>query len=72
MLLMTAGMQEKSFRAMDMIQCRLAAIKPRFRMRECVYSVEAEVYASALPLFLRFGRGSMPLHVFRAGGARMY
>ena len=72
MLLMTARMQEKSFRAMDMIQCRLAAIKPRFRMRECVYSVEAEVYASALPLFLRFGRGSMPLHVFRAGGARMY
>ena len=72
LLLLTTGMKDRCFRTMDMIQCRLSAVKPRFRMRECICSVEAETVVTAAPVFLKFKNGGAPFYFFRLCGARMY
>lgn len=53
-LLLLAGEQTLSYRAMDIIECNVALQKPSFRMDNQLHCVETEAIYTAQPLFLGF------------------
>lgn len=75
LLLLLADEQQKYYRTMDMIQCRMSAKKPRFYMSECIYALEVDVVMEASPVFLNpFGQKNWNdgIYKIRAGASRMY
>ncbi len=74
LLLLKTPETQKYYGMMDMIQCRMAEIKPRFYMNECVYAVQIHTEAAAGSVFGQYGRGSMPGrgYILWADAAEMY
>ncbi len=51
LLLLTVGQEEKSYRAMDVIQRQMEQTEPGFRLDQCVFSCEATVQGESGLLF---------------------
>ncbi|MBQ8637662.1 MAG: YqkE family protein [Lachnospiraceae bacterium] len=64
LFLFLTGEEEKMYRMMDMIQCRMRSYKPEFRMKDCVYSITVEVETEANQIFPVLYGGQM-----RTGGS---
>lgn len=74
LLLLAVDEQKKYYRAMDMIQCRLADYKRRFYLKECIYEMQIKAVIEAKPLFfipfgVQSGLGKYSITVF---ASRMY